>query len=121
RDDSAIWAPDGMRIAFRSTRKGSSDLFVKPASGAGTEELLLETPNYKYPLDWSKDGRFLLYMETNPKTGNDLQALPLIGNERKPVVVVNTAFDERHGQFSPDGRWVAYTTNESGRFEIVVQ
>ena len=74
------------------------------------------------PLDWSKDGRFLLYSQGDPKTGGDLWALPMTGNDRKPVVVANTAFEERQGQFSPDGRWVAYQTNESGSsFEIVVQ
>src|SRR5262249_55575050 len=89
---------------------------------AGAEELLLETPSIKFPQDWSKDGRFLLYGEADPKTGSrDLWALPMIGNERKPVLIGNTPFEELNGQFSPDGRWVAYETNESGRFEIVVQ
>jgi Tol biopolymer transport system component len=120
RDIDPLWSPDGMRIAFRSARRGPGDLYVKSANGAGKEELLLETANNKYPQDWSKDGRFLLYLEQDPKTGADLKVLQE-GNDRKTVVVANTPFDERHGQFSPDGRWVAYATNESGRFEIVVQ
>jgi len=116
-----LWSPDGMRIAFVSTRKGPYNLYLKPSSGAGAEELLLETPNNKYAQDWSKDGRFLLYAEADPKTGRDLWALPMTGNDRKPIVVVKTPFEELNGQFSPDGHWVAYETNESGRFEIVVQ
>jgi Tol biopolymer transport system component len=103
-------------------RKQAGTLQHYGAPGAGTEELVLETPNGKGPIDWSRDGRFLLYQETDPKTGSDLKALgEMTGNDRKSVTVVNTPFDERQGQFSPDGRWVAYATNESGQFEIVVQ
>jgi serine/threonine protein kinase len=120
-DISALWSPDGMRIVFSSTRKGPFNLYVKSASGAGTEELLLETPNNKWVQDWSRDGRFLLYGEADPKTGRDLYALPMTGNDRKPIEVVKTPFEELNGQFSPDGRWLAYETSESGRFEIVVQ
>ena len=72
------------------------------------------------PEDWSSDGRFLLYFQNDPKTGYDLWVLPLFG-ERKPFPFVNTSFIERNGQFSPDGRWVAYESNESGRNEIYVQ
>jgi eukaryotic-like serine/threonine-protein kinase len=116
-----IWSPDGTRMVFLSTRRGPSDLYVRPSNGVGGDELLLESPNDKWPYDWSKDGRFLLYREEDPKTGFDLKALALTDSERKSVVVTNTPFEERHGQFSPDGHWVAYATNESGRFEIVVQ
>ena len=121
-DGFPVWSHDGTRIVFESKRKGGSwDLWIKPSSGAGTEELLLETPNDEWPYDWSRDGRFLLYHVTDPKTGPDLWALPMTGADRKPVVVANTPFAEYKGQFSPDGRLVAYETNESGRFEIVVQ
>ena len=120
-DYHPLWSPDATRVAFASPRKGPINLYMKPSSGVGAEELLLESPNIKIPQDWSKDGRFLLYYEVDPKTGRDLWALPMTGSERKPRVVANTAFDERHGQFSPDGRFVAYATDESGRFEIVVQ
>jgi Tol biopolymer transport system component len=120
-DTSPVWSGDGMRIAFESTRKGSGNLYTKPSSGAGIEELLLESPNQKAVMDWSKDGRYLLYYEADPKTGRDLWALPMVGNDRKPIVIVKTPFEETNGQFSPDGRWVAYETNESGRPEIVVQ
>ncbi len=117
----AVWSPDGVRIGFSSSRGGAFDLYVKPSDGSGPEELLLETPNTKVVQNWSKDGRFLLYYEVNPKTGRDLLALEMTGTDRKSRVVVNTPFEETLAQLSPDGRWVAYQTNESGRFEIVVQ
>ena len=72
------------------------------------------------PLDWSQDGRFLLYSTQNPKTASDIWALPLMG-ERKPFAVLQSSFDEIQGQFSPDGRWLAYASNESGRYEIYVR
>jgi dipeptidyl aminopeptidase/acylaminoacyl peptidase len=117
-----LWSPDGSQIVFGSNRDGIASLFLKPSSGTGVERSLLVGPNAKFPQAWSRDGRFLLFMENDPKTGRDLLALPMTGADRKPRVVANTAFQERNGQFSPDGRWVAYETDESGlRFEIVVQ
>jgi eukaryotic-like serine/threonine-protein kinase len=120
-DLTSVWWPDGMRIAFASSKKGPFNIYSKASNGTGAEELLLESPNSAYPQDWSKDGRFLLYSEADPKTGRDLAALPVAGSDRKPIVVTRTPFDELNGQFSPDGHFVAYETNESGRFEIVVQ
>ena len=120
-DGFPAWSPDGSRIVFESSRKGSWDIWLKPSSLVGIEELLLGTPNNEWPLNWSKDGRFLLYYQDGGKTGADLWALPMTGDDRKPVSVAITPFDEATGEFSPDGRWVAYDTNESGRFEVVVQ
>ena len=119
-DVSATWSPDGRRIAWRSNRKGVYDIYEKPAIGPGSEELLLATAQDKNPTDWSPDGRFLLYHNPDPKTGNDIWALPLDG-DRKPFPVVRTNFEEQDGQFSPDGQWIAYVSNESGRFEIYLQ
>jgi hypothetical protein len=120
-DAGPVWSPDGTKIAFLSARKGKTDLYVRPSNSGTTEELLLETPNDKWTQDWSRDGRYLLYREQDPKTGFDLKALTMTGGERTSIAVANTRFEERYGQFSPDGRWVAYATDESGRFEIVVQ
>jgi serine/threonine protein kinase/Tol biopolymer transport system component len=120
-DNFPVWSPDGMRIAFASTRKGVYSLYLKTSSGVGADELLLEKRNPIYPQDWSKDGRFLMYGENDPKMALDLWVLEMIGNERKSRMVLNTPFDERNAQFSPDGRWLAYQTNESGRIEIVVR
>ena len=118
-DNSAVWSPDGRRIAFESNRKGVFDLYQKPAAGPGSEELLLASPQPKGPLDWSPDGRFLLYFNLNPEKYH-IWALPLEG-DRKPFPVTQTNFNERSGQFSPDGKWIAYESDESGRYEIYVQ
>ena len=74
----------------------------------------------KWPADWSPDGRVILYNDRDAKTETDLWALPLTG-DRKPFPVVQTPFEEDEGQFSPDGRWIAYRSNRSGRDEIYVQ
>jgi Tol biopolymer transport system component len=118
-DALPVWSPDGRRLVFGS-RRDTFDLYEKPASGGGTEELVLTAPGISAPTDWSTDGRFLLYRSDAPNTGSDIWALPMGGN-RKPFPVIQTDFDERDGQFSPDGRWIAYESNESGRFEIYVQ
>jgi eukaryotic-like serine/threonine-protein kinase len=118
-DRRPLWSPDGTQIIFQTNRKGASNLYTKPSGGAGAEQLLLESPNQKVPNSWSADGHFLLYGEDNPKTARDLWALPMRG-DRKPIPVVNSPFYEGNGEFSPDGRWVAYHSNESGRFEIYV-
>ena len=81
--------------------------------------MLLEDNLDKYPTSWSPDGRFILYRTGGGQTGSELFVLPLSG-DRKPVPFLNTQFNEGFGQFSPDGRWVAYRSNESGRNEIYV-
>ena len=116
-----VWSPDGTRIAFSSSGGGTLDLFEKPSSGAGNAALLVHSNVYKDPDDWSRDGRFLLYTELNGKTSYDLMVLPLEGNDRKPVPLVNTTFVEGQGSFSPDTRWFAYRSDESGRAEVYVQ
>ena len=119
-DFSHTWSADGRHLVFSSSRDGSFDLYLKPTSGAGESELLLGTDNDKGPRDWSRDGRLLLFVELSPETDSDLWVLPLEG-ERKPVPYLQTEFSESQGQFSPDSRWVAYVSNESGREEIYVQ
>ena len=119
-ENAAVWSPDGSRIVFRSSRRGVFDLFEKRADGTTDEQPLLVTPQSKSPLDWSRDGRFLLYGTNDLKTGSDLWALPMTG-DRRPFAVVQSVFDEIEGQFSPDGRWLAYASNESGRYQIYVR
>ena len=122
-DAYPILSPDGSRIVFGAIRKAAMDLFSKPATGGEGETLLFENSLSKSPIDWSRDGRFILYRSSDPTTGYDIWALPLEkeGTTGKPIPVVGTAFEERDGQFSPDGKWVAYESNESNRFEIYVQ
>ncbi|PYS23239.1 MAG: hypothetical protein DMG11_25670 [Acidobacteria bacterium] len=119
-DQRPVWSPDGSRVAFDSNRKRIFNLYWKLASGAGGDELLLESEQNKAAYDWSFDGRFLLFRSIDPQTGDDLWVLP-ISRDKKPFVFLKTPFDERDGQFSPDGKWIAYQSNESGRFEIYVQ
>jgi eukaryotic-like serine/threonine-protein kinase len=115
----AIWSPDGGRIVFGSSRKGHIDLYQKAANGAGDEELLLADTLDKFQTSWSRDGRFILYTAVSGTTSADLWVLPLFG-DRKPYQVVRTPFSENQGKFSPDGRWIAYSSNESGRVEVYV-
>jgi Tol biopolymer transport system component len=115
-----IWSSDGSRIVFTSTRKGQINLYQKPSSGAGAEALLVESPQITVASDWSADGRFLLYFSIDPRSAGDLWVLPTEGN-RTPWVFLKTGFMERWGQFSPDGGWVAYESNESGRDEIYIR
>jgi len=119
-DRLPVWSPDGSRFVFNSNRRGVFNLFWKSSSGAGADELLLESDQNKVTTDWSPDGRFLLFRSLDPQTGYDLLVLPISG-DKKPFPFLKTFFDERDGQFSPDGKWVAYQSNESGRFEIYVQ
>lgn len=119
-DRFPVWSPDGSRLAFSSNRKGKFNLYWKSSSGAGTDELLLESNENNAPTDWSSDGRFLLFRGLDPQTGFDLWILP-VSSDKKPFPFLKTSFEERDGQFSPDGKWVAYQSNESGRPEIYAQ
>ena len=113
-----LWSPDNTEIIFGS-RRGSMDLYRRRMD-TGSEELLLTTPQTKFPTDWSGDGRFVIYNTINSKGNVDVSALPLDGT-RTPVEVVRTDFNEQHAQFSPDGKWIAYQSDRTGRFEIYVR
>jgi eukaryotic-like serine/threonine-protein kinase len=115
-DSCPVWSPDGRQIAFSSDRTGSRQIYRKDAGGAGEEQRLSDGPGVKCVMDWSPDGRHLLYSELGRSF--DLWLLPLDGGS--PVPLLETPFDEFDGQFSPDGQWIAYTSNESGRNEVYV-
>jgi eukaryotic-like serine/threonine-protein kinase len=115
-----VWSPDGNLIAFGSGK----GLYLEDASGGSKEELLLENGNVKTVSDWSRDGRYLIYTETDPKGQGDIWYLtdPLNkSSDRKPVKFQGTEAVESQGQLSPDGRWLAYASNESGKYEVYVR
>ena len=127
--NSPVWSPDGTRIVFASDRDGGVfNLYQKVASGAKDEQLLLKSPANKIPTSWSRDGRFLLYNAQNPKTRNNVWVLPLDADGRKaaePKPFIRTESQDPHASFdasfSPDSRWVAYASDESGHNEIYVR
>jgi serine/threonine protein kinase len=121
-DDDPVWSPDGKNIVFSSNRKGETRLYIKPSDGSGEERLLTDQPGV--PTSWSKDGRFLLFTSASPKTGGDIWVLPnsgLASGDAKPMPLLATQFSEEGAQVSPDGRWIAYTTNESSASDVYVR
>jgi serine/threonine protein kinase len=114
-----LWSPDGTQIVFASNRKGQFDLYQKAASGADTEQLLLESNEGKNPTSWSADGRFIAFTneDRQANTKLDLWILPLFG-DRKPFPFLQTPFNESGAQFSPDGHWIAYVSDESGSAQV---
>lgn len=119
-DDDPVWSPDGTRIIFDSNPEGVGNIHQKVATGAGSEEVLLKSTSGNFPLSWSPDGYNILYQSEDPKTKVDLWILPTVG-DKKPYPYVRTEALEFSGNFSPDGRWIAYSSDESGRFEVYVQ
>jgi Tol biopolymer transport system component len=118
-----VWSPDSARIAFSSPVSGSADLYMKDVRASGASEPIFRNANRKFATDWSREG-FLFYTEIDPKTRADLWYLPLkgsTGENAKPVAFLQTEFDESFGQISPDGRWIAYISNESGRYDVYVR
>jgi len=114
---SGIWSPDGSTSVFAYNNRA---IYRKPANGTGTEELLMTGGINNRPLDWSQDGKFVVYQSYGGATGTDLWLLPLQG-DHKPVPYLQTPFNEANAQFSPDGRWMAYVSNESGQPQVYVQ
>jgi len=114
-----VWSPDASRLAFSWDKEGNNEIYLKPAGG-GPEERIWKDPRSGYPLDWSSDGRFLIIAVSDPKTRSDLWMLPLEGS-RTPKPLLQTPFNESEARVSPDGRFLAYTSDESGRPEVYVQ
>jgi Tol biopolymer transport system component len=119
-DSNPLWSRDGGEVIFSSSREGVFNLYTKKANGVGNEELRLKSDETKIPDDWSPDGKFIVYESRNSRTKLDLWLLPTSGNQQ-PVSFLQTNFNEQQAQFSPDGKWIAYTSDVSGRPEVYVQ
>ncbi len=115
-----VWFPDGLHIAFSKKDPSGTNLYWIRVGAAGDAELLFSSQNPKWITDISRDGRYIAYYELNPQTGRDIWIIPA-QNERKPEPFLVTSANERSAVFSPDGLWIAYTSNESGRDEVYVR
>jgi eukaryotic-like serine/threonine-protein kinase len=114
-----IWSPDGTSIAYGAYSQSQWDVYQKHTNRTGPEELLAKSDNRITPVSWSRDGRFII-LSSGGTSSLDLLVLPLEG-DRKPEPFVASEFQETQGQLSPDGKWMAYTSNETGRFEVYVE
>jgi len=119
-DQFPVWTPDGRRIAFASSRAGEFNLFWQPADGTGGAERLTTSPHRQYPWAFTADGKSLVIRDTDPKTGPDVSVISMEG-DHTPKPLIHSAFNEQNAELSPDGRWIAYQSNESGRDEIHVR
>jgi Tol biopolymer transport system component/tRNA A-37 threonylcarbamoyl transferase component Bud32 len=116
-----VWSMDDRRVVYCTDKTSSGDLMVKNASGSETPLMLRSSVNPKIATDWSPDGKYVLYYEFDPSTKEDLYLLPADSAAAAPVSYLKTEFGESNGRFSPDGRWIAYMSDESGRGEIYVR
>lgn len=117
---AAVWSPDGLSLAYASDRRGSLDLYVRSMLTGRDEDLLVGTAPAERPFDWSRDGRYLVYGTTARSERADLWLLPMTG-DREPVPYLTGPFNETQAAVSPDSRWLAYTSDESGGWEVYVQ
>ena len=118
-DESPVWSPDSRSIAFASSRKGTGDIYVKSLGGLASEELIYESKDTALPTSWSRDGKYIAFNTFGPSHPGFISVLLLEG-DRKPAPFFQSEFLHVDGQFSPDGKWMAYMSLESGRPEIHV-
>jgi Tol biopolymer transport system component len=117
---SPVWTPDGTRVAYSAERDGRLGIIWKPADGSGPEERLTSSLAIQAPESFSPDGKLLVFTQNDSSQRGDIMVLPLEG-DRKPRPFLTTPFDEHLARISPDGRWLAYSSNESGSEELYVQ
>jgi WD40 repeat protein len=116
----SVWRPDGRHIAFSSNRDGPYNLYIKPSDGSGMAERLTVYEGHQDPASWSPDGRTLAFAQYHPVTDWDI-GLVHFEPEPRQEVFINTSFREFHPMISPDGQWLAYVSDETGRLEVYVQ
>ena len=121
RDDDPVWSPDGNTIVFDSARNGKIDLYTRPASGASQEELLYHDDLDKYPSSWSADGKYIVYETVDRANGSHFDAwvMPMFG-DRKPFPFLQEKYNVRYPAFSPDTKWLAFTSFEAGHSQVYV-
>ena len=125
-DGNPLWSPDGSQIVWQSNRGGTWGIYRKASNGSGSDDLV-----YKFPTqaglnltDWSRDGRFIIFQAPSPQTKSDVYALPMgpgTNADRQPIPVIQTPAVEFGAYLSPDDRWIAYLSDESGKQELYVQ
>ncbi|HEX7880980.1 MAG TPA: protein kinase [Candidatus Eisenbacteria bacterium] len=115
-----VWTPDGNRVAFYSNRAGSQEIYTVDAGGGDVVLVPTTTDKFKTPLDWSRDGRYLVFGSLGASTDWDIWLLPLFG-DKTPVPFLRSPFFDLNARVSPDGRWIAYESSESGQTEVYVQ
>jgi len=118
-DAGAIWDPYGAQVAFMSMRQGHADMYQESSKGGGVEETILKSDRTKYPMDWSPDRRVIMYRALDVQSNPELWIAP-VDRKGEPTPFIKATYGVSNGQFSPDGRYVAYASNESGRWEIYV-
>jgi eukaryotic-like serine/threonine-protein kinase len=118
RNFSPVWSPDGSQLAFASGRSGTSNMYVKPTTGASEEKRLIESTDDQRPMSWSPDGRYLAF-ENRGSAAPQIYVLPIFG-DRKPFPLLNASYPTFAPQFSPDGHWLVYVSLESGQLEVFV-
>ena len=118
-----VWSPDGTRVRWASNRDGVYHMFEKAASGSGQDRLLFQTPLFKFPTDWSREGEVIVYRQIDPKTSYDVWFVraEAQGDEFKPTAFLQTPANEAAAVLSPSGKWIAYASDESGTYEVYVQ
>jgi Tol biopolymer transport system component len=121
QDGYPLWTPDGKRIALWANRgEGVVELYLRSADLTGREERLTTGRLSQSPFSWSGDGKVLVFQQSSPDTGMDIGVVPIEG-EHTVTMVIHGPSDEGHPAVSPDGRWIAYQSNQSGRWEVYVQ